>query len=230
VCSLDEEWRPIALAPLYQISDQGCVRRLGARKCMAKRPDKKGYIRAALSREGETRDFAVHRLVAMAFIGPPPDADSQVNHLDGVKANNTVANLEWCSPIENMRHSWRTGLSKAPRGEAAGRAKLTDEQVRDIRDGHFGVLQRDLAAKYGVSKSLIGQIQQGTIWTHLLPPDWKPRARTVATCGTVGAYQRHRSAGEVPCDACRVAKSDYSRNRNLRIKTSDWPTIQRVLM
>ena len=51
----------------------------------------------------------IHRLVAEAFI-PNYDNLPQVNHIDGVKSNNTVSNLEWVSGQENVDHAWRNGL------------------------------------------------------------------------------------------------------------------------
>lgn len=60
----------------------------------------------------------VHRFVAAAFIGPPPSlAHSQVNHKDGNKGNNSVANLEYVTPAENIIHHYTTRCSSVPRGD-----------------------------------------------------------------------------------------------------------------
>ena len=55
----------------------------------------------------------------------------EVNHIDGVKTNNNIYNLEWVNHDENMKHASRTGLFVA-RGEARENTKLTENQVRTI--------------------------------------------------------------------------------------------------
>ena len=52
----------------------------------------------------------IHREVARAFLPPPDPIRTQVNHKDGNKHNNNVDNLEWCTPGENVRHAFETGL------------------------------------------------------------------------------------------------------------------------
>ncbi|CAK0850600.1 unnamed protein product [Prorocentrum cordatum] len=59
----------------------------------------------------------VHRLVAEAFLGPPPTPwHSQINHKDGVKSNNHVANLEYATPSQNVLHSYSTNLDRKTGG------------------------------------------------------------------------------------------------------------------
>lgn len=75
-----------------------------------------GYVSYVLTLpDGRKKRISAHRLVATAFI---PNDDSknktQINHIDGVKTNNTVDNLEWVSPKENSVHAIKTGLRKFP--------------------------------------------------------------------------------------------------------------------
>lgn len=62
-------------------------------------------------KNGERKYFAVHRLVAQAFISNPNNYE-QVDHLDGNKLNNNVDNLEWVTPKENTNRAWNKGLAK----------------------------------------------------------------------------------------------------------------------
>lgn len=106
----EEIWRVIFVD--YLVSNLGRVKSLknGKEKILSPFKASNGYLRVSLSIDGKQKNFAVHRLVAMAFI-PNPKNKSQVNHIDGDKLNNCVENLEWVSSKENMRHAFRTGLN-----------------------------------------------------------------------------------------------------------------------
>lgn len=73
----------------------------------------KGYPRVVLCNNGKYSPKTIHRLVAEAFHGGK-HINLQVNHIDGIKTNNHVDNLEWCTPSENMIHSYIHGLRSAP--------------------------------------------------------------------------------------------------------------------
>lgn len=71
---------------------------------------KDGYCTTpiCLDSEPRARNVLVHTLVARAFLGPPPSPEhTQVNHRDGNKSNNTVANLEYATPAQNIARSYR---------------------------------------------------------------------------------------------------------------------------
>jgi len=110
------------------------------------------------------RLLRVHRLVAEEFL-PNPDDKPQVNHIDGDKSNNRVDNLEWVTGAENVQHAFRTGLRVPTRGRLNGNAKLTDEQVDEIRAavGARGI-GRQLAKKFGVSEATISFIRSCKRW------------------------------------------------------------------
>lgn len=171
--SEQEEWRAVEGWP-YEVSDRGRVRRSepGSNvtfpgKVLAQHKYGKGYLHVTLHMDGGRKTFPVHRLVARAFIGAPED-NQQINHKNGDKKDNRPKNLEWVSPGENMKHAYDTGMRDAARGESAGGAKLTADEVREIRE-RFGeeTNKTALGRKYGVTRQTIGKIIRRETWTHV---------------------------------------------------------------
>lgn len=116
-----EEWKPIiGYEGLYEVSNLGIVRSLNKTNnqysmyATAGTSDgKHGYLKVKLQKNGKSKSFQVHRLVAEAFIDNP-DKLPQVNHIDEDKQNNKVNNLEWCSAKYNSNYGTRTErLAKA---------------------------------------------------------------------------------------------------------------------
>ena len=128
-----EEWRDVVgYEGLYQVSNCGRVKsfKKDKAKIIKSNPGIGGYLRVVLCKDFDKKNRFVHVLVAQAFI-PNPEGKRQVNHIDGDKNNNRVSNLEWVTPAENIHHAFETGLRKI--GCEHFRAKLTAEQVREIR-------------------------------------------------------------------------------------------------
>ncbi len=103
---MTEVWRDIEESNgKYQVSNLGRVRSFYRDETngfiMKACPDKKGYLYIVLKIHGKAKRYAIHRLVATAFI-PNPDNLPQVNHKDEVKDNNRVDNLEWCTNHYNL--------------------------------------------------------------------------------------------------------------------------------
>ena len=98
------EWRPVPGFPDLEASSTGQIRRYGGLKNPTVAPI--GYLIVSHYPAGT---LYVHRLVAAAFHGEPHEGQ-RVNHKNGNKMDNRPDNLEWCTPGENLRHAWATGL------------------------------------------------------------------------------------------------------------------------
>lgn len=128
-------------------------KRLGVRTIGA------GYRAVSCKLHGAKHTFYVHRLVAEAFV-PNPHGLQEVNHRDGNKANNHVANLQWVTHSDNLRHACVNGLIK--------RKSLTPELVREARAllaAGVGIL--DVAQRLDVGVQAVRHLKAGRTWTWL---------------------------------------------------------------
>lgn len=161
-----EEWRPVPdTGGNYMVSSLGRVARI-----MRGAPNShNGYRYVSFLWKDAVRQIArtIHSVVAAAFIGPRPPG-YYVNHIDNVRHNNRAANLEYVTPTENQRHSWRTTNRNRQRGERHGHAKLTETAVREIRRLHAtGMRFVDIAPLFGVSSQNISVIVKRKLWSHV---------------------------------------------------------------
>lgn len=116
-----EEWRTISeYEGIYEVSSHGNIRSITREvtqvqcgvevvRCLKGRSMRKidngnGYLYVTLSRDNARKNHYIHRLVAEAFL-PKTEGAPVINHKDYNKHNNKVTNLEWCSQLENIRHS-----------------------------------------------------------------------------------------------------------------------------
>lgn len=100
----------IAEFPNYSVDSNGNVLNVRKKKYMNKAFNNNGYLFVNLHKDGKLFRKSIHRLVASAFI-PNIDNKPIVNHINGVKTDNRVENLEWCTYKENTAHAINMGLS-----------------------------------------------------------------------------------------------------------------------
>ena len=151
---------------VYQISNLGRVKslKLGREKILKPKEHRNGYTQVYLWEEGKSKLFFVHRLIMLAFVGK---SDLQVNHKNGIKADNRLENLEYCTASENMTHAYSIGLKKVLKGEKHGQSKLTRSCAERIKYGHHGITQQEIAEIYGVSRTQVYSIRSGKKWKHI---------------------------------------------------------------
>lgn len=155
------EWHDIpGFVGLYKISRDGRViscRRSGARGEIISPDISHGYYRVRLCKQGKATAYSVHRLVAEVFI-PNPDAKEQVNHINGIKSDNRVENLEWVTPAENIRHSWDIlGQKRTP---ADSKRKWVARLKNNIVIDKFWGM-REAERQTGIKQARISECCQG---------------------------------------------------------------------
>jgi hypothetical protein len=168
-----EVWKDIEGFENYEVSNLSNVRRKkGTSHLKSKNlkgtPDKDGYIRVNLKVKQKSNTKYLHRLIAESFI-PNSENKPQVNHINGIKNDNRIENLEWCTLSENRRHAYDTGLqnSLSIRGEKNNFSKLNKKDIIFIRENYNkkeGRTNKYFAKKYKVSEGCIRSITSKTNW------------------------------------------------------------------
>lgn len=97
-------WVKIKEFENYSVNEYGKIRNDNTKRILKNHFDKAGYELVFLSQNGVRKNCRVHRLVAKAFI-PNYNDYKEVNHIDEIKSNNHVSNLEWCNRRQNIDHS-----------------------------------------------------------------------------------------------------------------------------
>lgn len=103
----------------------------------------KGYLRICITINGRQTHALAHRIIWIAKHGPIPDR-AQIDHIDTVKTNNRISNLEAVSGAENMARAAKNGLAKGGRRNA----------LRDPQTGRF------------IGKHLAGRLLDGREWNE----------------------------------------------------------------
>lgn len=137
-----EQWRDIeGYEGLYQVSNEGRVRSLDkivSSKCGSKSLRKgkimkphiadNGYLRVILQNNGVIKNYPLHYLVIKTFIGEKPEG-MQINHKDENKLNNSVENLEYCTPKYNCNYGNRNRVLSYKNSRAVAAFDKNGEMV-----------------------------------------------------------------------------------------------------
>lgn len=170
---MPEVWKDVpGYEGLYQVSDLGRVKSLSrakvsdeghrvvqkVKKILKPAPRKGGYLMVPLRRGGIQRYYFIHRLVLTSFLGPCP-VGMQCCHGDGDPANNRLGNLRWDTPRNNCRDRGNAGV-----------AKLTEEQVREIRRIYRGggTSMGKIAREFFICQPTVSRIVNRQVWNHVV--------------------------------------------------------------
>ena len=168
-----EIWKPISFIPnlqdWYYVSNYGRVYSRFTNLLIKPTQRTDGYLIVLLrTKDNLAVALAIHRLVMMAHKPIANPDDFHVNHIDGVKTNNTITNLEWVTRSENMLHAYNTGLKKP--GEAVHFNKINEATVHEIcrlleQNYYPTEISRMLNLENHVS--LIREIKRRKNWKHI---------------------------------------------------------------
>lgn len=132
----------------YLVYDDGRVYSINRNILLKPCKDEKGYFRIGLSNNGVAKTYKLHRLIAEMFI-PKVDGKTQVNHINGIKDDNRVDNLEWCNNAENQVHAYKY-LNRIP---------SPNKLVLDVENGIFYESATELAKVLGMNRiTLMGRL------------------------------------------------------------------------
>lgn len=164
---------------LYQVSDFGLIKSMPhsfIRSCgrvkhireniKKSQKNHRGYERTQLTKDKTKTMVSVHRIVLFAFNPDKYFDGAEVNHKNGIKHDNRLENLEWCTKQENESHAIINGLK--PRGETHHSAILNELSVRVIRDAcNAGYKLQDIAKYFRVSIPTVSSIHTRRNWGWL---------------------------------------------------------------
>lgn len=158
-----ENWLPITGLRGYEISNLGRVKSLKrGKERIVGFVNSVGYRCISIG----SKQFLVHRLSAKTFL-PNPKEKKEVNHINGIKTDNRVENLEWCTRKENDNHARENGLTNNT-GSNNYQAKINEDDVCVIWSLlKKGLSQQKIADKYNVSRGCIKQIKERKSWRHV---------------------------------------------------------------
>lgn len=174
---MTEELRSVPGFPGYFVTSSGDVythwvrgshpRRIGLPWKMKPKRQKSGHLSVALFRQKEKPEYRrIHRLILESWLGPcPPGLISR--HLNGDPTDNRIENLAYGTKAENYSDSISHGTANI--GERQYKAKLTNQQVREIRRlANSGVRHRLIGSQFGVSRGYVARIVCREIWKHVV--------------------------------------------------------------
>lgn len=157
---------------LYWINKKGQIltknwKNTGREAILKPAKDKKGYLRFGLQKNGKLYTEKAHRLVAIQYLDNPLHK-TQVNHINGIKDDNRLENLEWVTCHENVIHGIKIGKINIFNNKNSSSSLLKEEDIINIRTlKEKGMDNSQIAKQYNVSTTKIRDINRKRSWKHL---------------------------------------------------------------
>lgn len=151
----DEKWVTIKDFNKYEVSNMAGVRNAKTKKILKGR-NWIGYPKVTLMKDNKKHERRVHRLVAEHFI-PNPDGLPIVNHINSVRGDHTVKNLEWTDNSGNQLHRWATqkaGVKKQIYTQEYGKNSTRKNIVKQASDTYKLHIDGEKVQNVGLRKNL----------------------------------------------------------------------------
>ena len=145
---------------LYKINSKGDVLNIKRNRLMKKAKDKDGYEILSLTKNSQRKQYKIHRLVAETYI-PNPNNYLYINHINEIKGDNRVENLEWCSASYNNLYGNRMKKIKKRVGRYDKHGNLLEifDSVREAKDKYYGYIS-------GCCKGKVKSVK-GFVWKYI---------------------------------------------------------------
>lgn len=175
----NEIWKPVkGFEGLYEVSNLGEVKTVERTilrksalgkfseylvKSAIKKPyqNKSGYVTIAIIKENKTITTYLHRIIAEAFVERISETDIVVNHINGIKNDNRIENLEWVTSSTNNVHALDTGLRST-------RKSMTKEFINSVLElREQGLVHSEIATKLKTTIAIVQGITSGNTYKRI---------------------------------------------------------------
>jgi hypothetical protein len=140
--------------PNYSVTEDGRVINNKTNRELKPILGRNGYYQVSLCNSGKIKNVSIHRLVASAFLNNDENK-REVNHINGIKTDNRVQNLEWNTSSENRQHAFDTGLKKYTERQRTRITETLSKPVLDTQTGIFYNSAKEASRLLGINKNTL---------------------------------------------------------------------------
>ena len=179
ILCIEEVWKPVVgYEGLYEVSNLGKVKSLpkkGFKKEVIRktgRDIRNGYVTVMLRKNNIPYTKRIHSLVVEAFLGIKTTKKLVTNHINGIKTDNRLENLEIISQRDNIKHAINIGLTRIPIKDERYNSKIKEKDFPKLLElFKTNMTSKDIAKLFGVNPTTISRIRTGKRRSYLFNGD-----------------------------------------------------------